>query len=83
MSAIWSLKGEKRTSRRQPNLVAIDPQRTSDCAVRNATEFQMILTMAIPQIALAVEWAILPCSSADSCGPGPLIPIRRGFSLGF
>src|SRR5437868_3607410 len=30
MSAIWSLKGEKRTSRRQPNLVAIDPPRTYD-----------------------------------------------------
>src|SRR5258708_36401707 len=29
MSAIWSLTGGKRTSRRQPNLVAIDPNRTS------------------------------------------------------
>ncbi len=29
MSAIWSLTGGKRTSRRQPNSVAIDPGRTS------------------------------------------------------
>jgi hypothetical protein len=32
MSAIWSLKGEKRTSRRQPNFVPIDPLRTSSTA---------------------------------------------------
>src|SRR6476646_6160596 len=29
MSAIWSLTGGKRTSRRQPNSVAIDPERKS------------------------------------------------------
>jgi hypothetical protein len=42
----------------------------------------MVLTMAIPQIALAVEWAILLCSSADSCGPRPFDPHRPGFFVG-
>src|SRR5467141_1042658 len=37
MSAIWSLTGGKRTSRRQPNSVAIDPFRTWGVAGRRPT----------------------------------------------
>ena len=44
MSAIWSLTGGKRTSRRQPNSVAIDPCCVKTCAHEKRAELVSLLS---------------------------------------